>query len=365
MRSGDIDPETGSRLPRVERDLPINLVGAGALLLAVPMGGLVAACAADGGWSAGTGALLGLAVVAAVFTSVFGFLMAAACGYMAGLLGSSSSPVSGIGILGVMAVSLPLSRLPAGPGLSAALMAVALFVTAAVVTISSISNDNLQDLRTGKLLGATPWRQQVALLIGVAVGSAVVGPVLEILYRAYGFVGRMPRPGMDVEAAMAAPQASLVAAIARGIFGHTLPWTPVLIGLALGLVLVLLEDRLRPRGFRFPALGIGIYLPPTVVAAIAVGGVIGWIAERHARGAGIAPDDERGVRLRRRGVLLASGFLVGESTAGLVLAVREALGGHAGESTGVAAVVGGFAVFGTILALFFRAASRPAADPAA
>ncbi len=355
------DRRGGAVAERTERDLPIAVVGWGALGLAIPLGVLVAAAAREGGWDAGTGALIGFAMATAAFTVVFGFLMAAACGYMAGLLGSSSSPVSGIGILAAIATALPLSHLGAGRAMSAALMGTALVVTALVVTISSIANDNLQDLKTGRLLGATPWRQQLALGIGVVAGSVVVAPVLQVLYQAYGFAGSLPRAGMDTAAAMAAPQASLVASIAKGIFSHTLPWGMVVLGLGLGVVLVVVEERLRAGGRRFPALsvGIGIYLPPTVVAAIAAGGAIGWVAEQLARRRGIMPDDDTGGRLRRRGVLGASGFLVGESVAGLVLAGREVLGGHATAATGGTATAIGLAVFAILLALFFRAVSVP------
>ena len=363
--------QDGEVLPRQERDLPIGWVTVAAGGLALPLGVLIAAFSAADGRGLGFGLQLGFVVAATVFTVVFGFLMATACGYMAGLLGSSSSPISGIGILGTIVISLLLSRLPVGAEAARGLMATALFVTAVVVTMCSIANDNLQDLKTGQLVDATPWRQQVVLLVGVGVGAMVIAPLLELLYQAYGFAGSLPRAGMDAGAAMAAPQASLVATIAQGIFGHTLPWTMMLIGIGAGVCFIGLEEWLRPRGLQIPTLtvGLGMYLPPQVAITIALGGVIGWVAERRIRRQGEGETVEAArERLRRRGVLLSSGFLVGESVAGMGLAVVEAVRGHppalAGAGFDGAARWLGGAIFLAVLVLFFRAVSRGKAEPA-
>ncbi len=360
----------GEAIPRQQRDLPIGWVTLAAALLALPLGGLIAVFTASDGAGLGTVLQLGFVVTATVFTVVFGFLMATACGYMAGLLGSSSSPISGIGILGTITISLLLSRLPLGPQAARGLMATALFVTAVVVTMCSIANDNLQDLKTGQLVDATPWRQQVVLLVGVGVGAVVIAPLLELLYQAYGFAGSLPHAGMDAGAAMAAPQASLVATIAQGIFGHTLPWSMMLIGVAAGVCFIGLEEWLRPRGLQIPTLtvGLGMYLPPQVAIAIALGGVIGWVAEQRIRRMQADGETREAARerLRRRGVLLSSGFLVGESVAGMGLAVVEALRGGgpplslAGPGFEPAAHWLGAAIFLAVLIAFFRAVSRGA-----
>ena len=172
-----------------------------------------------------------------LFAFVFGFLVAAACGYMAGLVGTSSSPISGVGIVAIVLVSLLMlvlggELLEAKNGVQMTI-ALAIFSTSAVVAVASIANDNLH-LKTGWLVGATPWRQQVALLIGCVLGAAVISPVLELLYNAYGFADAMPREGMDPGQALSAPQATLMLAIARGIFSHQLNWTMILIGMAVG-----------------------------------------------------------------------------------------------------------------------------------
>ncbi|WP_455959221.1 OPT family oligopeptide transporter [Methylorubrum aminovorans] len=350
------------QLPRQERDLPITWVAGTALLLALPLAWLF--------FHFSVGAELGsmrfaLIAFATLFTVGFGFLMAAACGYLAGLLGSSSSPISGIGILTTLLAALLLPLLlgrAAGPEGERFVVAAVLLLSAIVVTTASIANDNLQDLKTGQLVDATPWRQQVALAAGVGVGSLVIAPLLDLLYNAYGFVGALPREGMDEASALPAPQAALMTQIAGGIVRSELPWSMVATGAGLGALLVALETYLRRGGRSFPALtvGIGMYLPLEVVVTIAFGGLVGWLAERRLRKAGEA---ERAGG-RRRGVLLASGFLVGESVVGVLLAAADTLSGRsaslafAADALGGAGLWLGLAVFLLVLAAFYRIASR-------
>ncbi|MBX9930371.1 MAG: oligopeptide transporter, OPT family [Methylobacterium sp.] len=360
----------GADHPREERDLPITWVGGAALALCPIVAGLFAVFAAG----ANLGNLMPVLVIASTsFVVLFGFLMAAACGYLAGLLGSSSSPISGIGVLTTMATALLLPLVigsAAGPEGHRFVTGMALLIAAVIVTTSSIANDNLQDLKTGQLVGATPWCQQVALVIGVTVGSAVIAPLLALLYHAYGFVGALPREGMDAANAMPAPQAALMTQIADGIVQGRLPWAMVLIGAGLGTVLVVVETKLRRRGLTFPALtvGIGMYLPLAVEVTIAIGGVLGWLAQRSLKRS-VRPDgseDEIVDGARRRGVLLASGFLVGESFVGVLLAAADLTLGRssslalAGEGAAFTTWLG-LAVFAGGLGVFFRLVSaRPA-----
>jgi putative OPT family oligopeptide transporter len=304
------------------------------VVLAVTFGYFLAPAPLD------TGATWRLVGCAVLFAFVFGFLVAAACGYMAGLVGSSASPISGIGIIAVILVSLLILGIGTLDGLldtpegGKYAIALAIFTTSAVVAVASISNDNLQDLKTGWLVGATPWRQQVALLIGCAVGAAVIPPVLELLYHAYGFAGALPRADMDPNQALAAPQATLMTAIATGIFTHKLNWTMILIGVALGVVLIAIDEVLRHRGgvARLPvlAVGIGIYLPPTISSALVVGAVLSWWLLRTERKRAEARGDDVPTVLahaERRGTLLASGLIVGESLVGVALAAVIGLSG--------------------------------------
>ncbi len=304
------------------------------------------------------------------FSVVFGFLVAAACGYMAGLVGSSSSPISGIAIIATLLTSLLLLLILQGSGMLVdaqgrqAAVALALFIVSVVLATATVSNDNLQDLKTGYLVDATPWRQQAVLVVGCVVGALVIPPVLSLLYHAYGFPGAMPSPGMDAGQALAAPQATLMAAIARGIFGHALDWTSVLIGVAAGLVLIVVDwvaKQAGHAGLPVLAVGIGLYLPPTVGVTLALGAMLGWVIDRRLAG---GADAERG---RRRGVLLASGFIVGESLVGVGMA---AVIGGSGSQAPLALVGGAFeataswiglAVFVSVAVWFARSATRAAA----
>ncbi len=318
-------------LPRTECDLSgiwiaLLTLGLAAVLVAVFASFLGQAPAAQG-------RLWPLVAYAVLFAFVFGFLVAAACGYMAGLVGSSTSPISGVGIVAIVLVSLLMVATHRQDGLLASpeglrlATALAIFTTAAVIAVASIANDNLQDLKTGWLVGATPWRQQVALLIGCLVGAAVISPVLDLLYNAYGFSGALPRPDMDPDRALSAPQATLMLAIARGIFLRDLNWTMIVIGMGVGAALILLDQLLKRscRVARMPvlAVGIGIYLPPSVSAPIVVGAVLTWVLDRllrrRARAQG-RPLAESAAPARRRGVLLASGLIVGESLVGVLMA---------------------------------------------
>lgn len=230
-----------------------------------------------------------LLVVVCTFLAVFiGFFVAAASGYMAGLVGSSSSPISGIGIISVIVISLVLVSIGNASGLFETvdgqkfLTALTLFTASIVITTACISNDNLQDLKTGLLVEATPWRQQVALIIGCFVGALVIAPVLEILYHAYGFSGALPRPDMDPSQALSAPQATLMTAISQGIFTNKLEWTYILTGVGLGAVLITIDAFLKKvsnKVFSLPviAVGIGIYLPPSINTPVIVGAFLAWI----------------------------------------------------------------------------------------
>ncbi|WP_037404906.1 OPT family oligopeptide transporter [Snodgrassella communis] len=278
---------------------------------------------------------LACALVACATTMAFiiGFLVAAASGYMAGLIGSSSSPISSIGIVSIVIISLVFMVIGQSSGIFAMaggnqfMTALALFTASVVMAISTISNDNLQDLKTGHLIQATPWRQQVALIIGSIVGAIVISPVLELLYNAYGFTGALPRSGMDPTQALSAPQATLMTTIAKGIFSHNLEWIYIKAGVCLGIFLIVLDiviKRLRP-GWSIPplAVGMGIYLPASVNMPIFIGTVLSYFCMRHIRKRHTDPKiQERELKATdRRGTLLAAGLIVGESIVGVAMAM--------------------------------------------
>jgi putative OPT family oligopeptide transporter len=285
--------------------------------------GLTAACMVLAAWLsftflAGTpleSSALRLTIVALPFVLVGGFLIAAICGYMAGLIGASNSPISGVGILAIVIGSTVLvivERVTAAT--QPALVAYALFVTAIVFACATISNDNLQDLKTGQLVGASPWRQQVALIVGVVAGASVIPLVLNLLARAYGFAGAA-NVGVVASSPLPAPQATLISALAQGVIGGNLNWTMIGVGAVVGVALIALDAMLGAmKLIRIPplAVGIGIYLPMSATFAVVIGAVVGhWYNERVKRGPARA-------RAEQLGVLVASGLIVGESLFGVI-----------------------------------------------
>ena len=310
-------------------------------------------------------------VVGVGVSVLMGFFVAAACAYMAGLVGTSASPISGIGILGIIVSSLVMYALCSSfgifdlPGGEKFATATAIFTTSIILAIACISNDNMQDLKTGWLVGATPWRQQAALLIGCVVGALVIAPVLNLLYEAYGFPGAMPRPGMDPAQALSAPQAVLMTTIAQGIFSSKLAWEYIYIGIGLGVVLVLIDQLLKrtTKNLVLPplAVGMGIYLPPVIQTPLVVGAILGYFLNRHLRKTAGTEAEAAGLR---RGTLFASGLIVGESIVGVLLAGLIVLSVSNGGDENPLAMVGsdfadtaemlGLAVFFALLALFSK-----------
>jgi len=344
---------SGEALALEERDLPISAVFFGSLAMLVPIAILLWTVIAGGPLAGSEVALIAGAVA---FIVVFGLMIAAVCGYMAGLIGASNSPVSGIGILSVVAASLMLVGLfgrEQGAATTEALVAYALIVTGVVFGVATISNDNLQDLKTGQLVGATPWKQQVALVIGVIFGSLVIPPVLDLLNTAFGFAG-MPGAGPN---ALPAPQAALISSLAKGVLGGDLNWTMIGWGAAAGVVFVILDEVLGALGkLRLPPLGvgIGIYLPMAAILPVVIGSVLGHFYESWA---GRRRDPEFALRM---GVLTATGLIVGESLWGVTFAGIVAVSGSdaplalVGEGFEVPALVGGTALFFALTALLYR-----------
>ncbi|MHD56655.1 oligopeptide transporter, OPT family [Campylobacter jejuni] len=267
--------------------------------------------------------------VGTLVSVLIGFFVAAACGYMAGLVGSSSSPISGIGLIGVIISSIVFLVLGVelfqDPMLSKFAVALAIFTTSVILATAAISNDNLQDLKTGHLVGATPWKQQVALLVGCVFGALAIVPVLNLLYQAYGFVGAMPREGMDASSALAAPQANLMSTIAQGIFHHNIEWGYMAFGVFVGIVMIIIDKILKgTQKMSLPplAVGIGIYLPPAVNIPLVIGGILKYIVMQHLtkKYAKNSHKEEKLASCEQRGTLFASGLIVGESIFGVIIA---------------------------------------------
>ena len=339
---------SGAVVALEERDLPISVVALGALAVMAPIAWLLWDVIAGGPLAGSAFLLIGGALI---FIAVIGLMIAAVCGYMAGLIGASNSPVSGIGILSIIAASLMLVGLfgrETPPETSQALIAYALIVTGVVFGVATISNDNLQDLKTGQLVGATPWKQQVALIIGVIFGSLVVPPVLDLLNNAFGFVGA---PGAGPNA-LAAPQAGLISSLAKGVLGGDLNWTMLRYGALAGVGFVIMDELLgRAKKLRLPplAIGIGIYLPMSVILPVTIGSIVGWFYDRWADG---TADPETA---RRMGILTATGMIVGESLWGVAFAGIVAA---AGTDTPIAIMGDGFKLPGMAIGIIvFTAAT--------
>ena len=265
----------------------------------------------------------GLIIASILFILLTGLVVASVCGYMAGLIGSSNSPISGVGIL-VAVTAAALVRTIAttsSPDDVRTLVAYTLFVTAVVFGVATISNDNLQDLKTGQLVDSTPWKQQVALVIGVVFGALVIPPVLSLMQGAFGFAGA-PGAGAD---ALAAPQANLIKHLVQGVLGGDLNWSLLGLGALIGAVVIAIDEILRRNSkYSLPplAVGMGMYLPMAVTVMIPIGAALGHVYDRWAQRTA-NPE-----RAKRMGTLMATGLIVGESLAGVVYAgIVVAFGG--------------------------------------
>ena len=289
-----------------ERDLPMNLVLGGIVLFVLPLYALYFVVVGS----------LGIALAMAVIMVIAGFVFSSVSGYMAGLVGSSNNPVSGITISTILFASLILLLfLPAGSDKGPV---AAILIGAVTCTAAAVAGDNLQDLKAGQLLGATPWRQQVMLAVGALASAAVMAPVLNLLLKAYG-IGVAAHPGVEP---LAAPQANLMAAVARGIFGGNLPWDMVALGGAIGAVVIALDAYLARTGagWRAPilAVAVGIYLPLELSTPIFAGGVIATFVDRVLvrRWEGAALESAR-----QSGLLVCAGLIAGEAIMGVLVAI--------------------------------------------
>ncbi|MES2147477.1 MAG: oligopeptide transporter, OPT family [Pseudomonadota bacterium] len=363
----------GGDLPLTERDIPIGIVTGTILLSMIPIGLLLYAFASTNPIAANPATTLVLSIF---YILIAGVVIAAVCGYMAGLIGASNSPISGVGILSVVGISLILVAIFPGAradeAMTKSLVAFALFVTAIIFGVATISNNNLQDLKTGQLVEATPWRQQVALVLGVVFGALVIPPILDLLNTAFTFEGA---PGAKATA-LAAPQAAIISTIAQGVLGGNLDWSLIRLGAYIGVAGVVVDEALkRTSGKRLHlpplAIGMGIYLPLEADLLIPFGAALGWFYNRWAISA------KNPAFAERMGVLMATGLIVGESLMGVVYAGAVAGAEKAGsaDSANVLALIEPYSavmfvsllVFATAVGALYlwtksRASDAPAPD---
>lgn len=286
-----------------------------------------------------------------VLSIAIGFIGASIGGYMAGIVGSSANPISGITIAAILAMSTALLVLLGGEisfggetKESLSLAATVIMIGGVVATAAALSCDNLQDLKSGYVLGATPWKQQLTLIIGVIAGASVIAPILQLLYEAYGIGESFPRLGMDPSHALAAPQATLMASVAKGVFSRSLDWPLVFLGMGIGLGIAIIDRSFlahRKSEYRLSimAIALGIYLPLEVIMPLVFGGFINFFAQKRLQsrrkklGKSYAQVE---AQTERQGLLFASGLIAGDAIIGIFLAIPFA----AYQSTSILAVVG-------------------------
>jgi len=298
-----------------------------------------------------------LVLITLGFVIVGGFIVSAICGYLAGLVGSTNSPISGVGILAILMYAGLLGALiEVGKGAPMkSLVAFSLFTLSIVFAAATTSNDNLQDLKTGQLVGAAPWAQQIALIVGVLAGAVIIPPVLDLLARAYGFAGQVGGPVSSGNAPLPAPQAVLISALAQGVLEGNLNLSMLGIGAVIGAVVIGLDEFLGiKKWMRLPPLGvcIGIYLPMSASLPVVIGaGLSEWLRRKALK----KPHPEKA---EARGTLVASGLIVGESLLGVALAAlivatgKEAPLGVVGAHFAWATAIGGLVFLGIVVGLY-------------
>ena len=316
VRSGLAATRAGAEraIAHTEQDIPMKRVLIGIVLFTLPLFILYQAIVSN----------LAVSLPMTIIMIIAGFLFCSVSAYMAGLVGSSNNPVSGMTICTILFASLVLILLmgrgaPLGP-------VAAIMIGAVVCCAASVAGDNLQDLKAGQLVGATPWRQQVMLAIGAVSCAMIMAPVLNLLEKAYG-IG-VPTEGHPNP--LLAPQATLMASVAKGMFGGHLPWGMVWIGATIGAVIIVIDHLLKGsgKGYRAPVLAaaVGIYLPLELTVPIFLGGLLIYIVERTM---GVGNDPDAKERLHRRGVLFAAGLITGEALMGIFIAIPIVTSGKA------------------------------------
>ncbi|MBS0358366.1 MAG: oligopeptide transporter, OPT family [Proteobacteria bacterium] len=314
------------QLPRTDRDLPIHYVFSLIIVLALALGYFfytyfpISSLNLSAGWN-------GTVIIGSLLYILFiGFIFSAITGYFSGMVGVSATPGSAIIIAGMLMAALVLfSLLKHLSGVLTheqvlAAEAITIIIGSVITGAAAIANDNMQDLKVGQILGATPWKQQLMLLLGVIISALVIPPIMQILFDVYGIAGVFPRPGMDPAQTLAAPPAALMAAITQTVFQQNLPWLMVGIGAFIILIFIGINKILRRKDhFAISILGvaIGIYLPLASSIPLCIGGAMAFISQRRL------PQKLEGesVYQKHRGILLACGLVAGAALMDVILAV--------------------------------------------
>jgi len=354
IRSGIAAARKGSdaTVPETERDLPMKWMLIALVIFTIPL--LMLYQAIVGQWL--------VSIPMTIIMIVAGFLFVSVSGYLAGLVGSSNNPVSGITIATILFASVVLMFLLGSDSPIGAVAAI--MIGAVVCCAAAVGGDNLQDLKAGYLVGATPWKQQLMLGIGALSCALVMAPVLNLLSAAYGIGPPTPEHPNSLNA----PQAALMASVAKGMFGGALPWNMIAIGGVVGALIIAFDAWLKSRNstFRVPVLAaaIGIYLPLELMVPIFLGGVIAYLVERKHK---LKPHDEaERDRIHRPGTLFSAGLITGEALMGIAIAIPIVLSAR-GDVLALPAMWhfgqwAGLAVLAWVGWYLYRTATRPTAS---
>ena len=354
---------------RTEADMPAIWILPGILTLACPLffyifhylHGVIS-IASDYLWL--------VTLISVIFVLLVGFLLATISSYFCGLVGSSNNPLSGLLIAAILLLAfLFLLLFRADVSAHARYVASAVIIVATILAcIGSIAGESIQDLKAGQMVGATPWRQQLMMAMGVGVSALVIGPVLQLLFNAYGIGGVYPRPGMDHAQMLAAPQAGLMAAVAQGVLTRHLNWSMIVLGNLVAIIIIVIDAFLKWRSFRLPALavGLGIYLPPEIITPVVIGGLVSFLVKKPWRRKKRTLEQEQAViQYHQRGVLMACGMVAGSALMGVILAIPFAIIGSAnalsigGPSFFPIATIFGLIMFLALCFWFYRVGCKP------
>jgi len=310
---------------RTDRDIPFKYVLAGVAVLTIPIFILLLTVIESAHFSVGTGVLWGTVIFATVFALIIAFIVSAIAAYITGIVGTTSLPISGMTIFAIIAfasclllILRPYIDFNVNADMALQAAAVVIVFATVICVAGAVSGDNMQDLKAGQLVGATPWKQQLMLAVGAVASALVIPFILQTTFEAYGIGDVLPRAGMNPAHALPAPQATLMATIAKGFFIGKLPWNMILGGIALGIVAIGLDSYLQKikSSYRFPPLvfALGIYFPFGYVTAFFIGGLVRSLANwgRHSGNEGSETN---------LGILCAAGIIAGEAILGALLTI--------------------------------------------
>ncbi|MFI4954859.1 MAG: OPT family oligopeptide transporter [Gammaproteobacteria bacterium] len=322
---GSLQHAQSKEIIRTERDIPMPIVLGIVVLMTIPLFLVFQHNVAYAQLPITPELSLIIVVICTTLAIVLGFIASSIAAYLVGLVGTTSMPISGLAIASITFIAVLLMGILGtqltfdNPEYATRAAGITIIFAAIICLCASLGGDNMQDLRAGLALGATPWKQQIILFVGVVAGAIVIVPVLNLLFNAYGIGDLLPRPGMDPEKVLLAPQATMMAAVSEGVFLGKIISFMFGIGAVIALIVALLDRHLEKinSSFRLPVLAfaLGMYLPMPMVAALFVGGVLSFILQRQ----------NFGDAAMTRGILVAAGLIAGEALTGIILAIPFSL----------------------------------------